>query len=305
MGETVVGFCVQPQQAGLRLGVFLRRQGLSLGVVRGLKQQPLGITRNGRPARTNELVQADDEVRLRLPAPEGFSARPQRLGLDIVYESADALVLNKPPGMPVHPGPGIYGGTLANAVCGLYAARGEPGGAFRPVGRLDAGTSGLVLCARHAAAAAKLAASCEKVYLALACGRMPGGTGMVDAPLGPKPGSAVRQQADPAGRPCLTEYEVLAVGDGVSLARVHLRTGRTHQIRAHFSHLGYPLLGDGLYGGDVGGLKRQALHCAGLCFEELGQNRPRLSCVPPADMLGAAAAAGLLEALRGAAQTLF
>jgi 23S rRNA pseudouridine1911/1915/1917 synthase len=283
-------FVAQKEEEGLALGPFLRRRGLSLTVVRSQKHLNDGLLVNGCRARTNQKLKTGDSIELRMPGEAAFSARPQRLPVDVVYESAEALVLDKLAGMAMHPGPGIHTKTLANAVCGLYSLHFD-GGVFRPVGRLDADTSGLALCAQTAASAKKLAASARKVYIALVWGRMPLGPGEVNAPLAAQTGSAVRQQVRPGGRPSKTQYEVLAACPRASLVLARPHTGRTHQIRAHMAGLGHPLLGDELYGGPAGFIKRHALHCAAIQFEELGGNRIGLCRRPPDDML---AAAGLL-----------
>lgn len=276
-----IEFWVTGAEEGIKLVHFLRRREVSLAQVRSLKYQPMGLEVNGEAARSSRVLKAGDAVALNLPQEERFSAQPQQLAVPVVYRSADALVLNKPAGMPTHPGPGRPGGTLANAVCGLAK---QTGGEriFRPV---DADTSGLALCAANAAAAPLLAKSLAKRYIALVEGTLQKGAGCIDAPLGPKPGSAVVQWVDAArGRPSVTDYEVLDAQNGHSLVAVRPRTGRTHQIRAHFAHIGHPLCGDVLYGGNAQMMGRHALHCAQVTFEELGGNRPGLRCPLPEDM---------------------
>ncbi len=287
-----IDFTVQPPEDGQRLSVFLRVRGVSLSVVRSLKYLPGGLCVNGAPARTSHTLCTGDAVALLLEEEEGYSALPQAVPLSFVYQSRDALVVDKPAGMATHPGPSHHGGTLANAVCGYHAGRGRAG-IFRPVGRLDTGTSGLALCAGHAASAHLLAGTAEKMYLALVRGKLPTTAGLINAPLGPKPGSATRQWVSEAGRPSVTEYHVLAVGGTASLVAALPKTGRTHQIRAHFAHLGHPLFGDALYGGPMELLPRHALHCAALRFCELCGNRPVLWCPPPPDMRAAMAHFGL------------
>lgn len=287
-----IRFTVTPGEAGMKLGAFLRRRDISLTLVRSQKYLPDGLLVNGERARTSLLLAAGDDVCLVLPKEEGFSAAPQDIPLDIVHESAHALVVNKPPGMVTHPTGRYHSETLANAFCGLMQKRGKAS-VFRPVGRLDADTSGLALCAMSAAAAPLLGKTAQKEYLALATGRMPLGAGTVEAGLAPVAGSAVLQRVDGEGRPSRTEYTVVSACDAASLVRVWPRTGRTHQIRAHFAHLGHPLLGDALYGGDMERLSRHALHCGRLQFTELGGTVVRLACPPPGDMLAAMAALGL------------
>lgn len=293
MREAVVQLVVEEAAAGLRLRTYLRKKEISLTTVRSLKYLPEGIMVNGRKAHTDYVVVGGDRVLLQLPAEEAFSARPEAIPLDILYHSSEALVINKPAGMVVHPGPSHHGGTLANGVCGFFYQCGYSGGVFRPIGRLDGDTTGLILCALNGATAAYLAKTASKTYLALAGGRMPLGEGVIAAPLAAKIGSAVAQQVDEGGRPSKTYYRVLASVENASLVEVSPQTGRTHQIRAHFAYLGHPLLGDKLYGGSMALLKRHALHCACLAFAELGGNRLRLKAPLPEDMRGAAGIVGL------------
>lgn len=294
----VMPYVVEARDAGAKLGVFLRRQGISLSLIRALKYQDRGICVNGERARTNQVLQGGDKVQLNLPEERGFSALPQAGAVEIVYESAHAMVLAKPAGQVMHPSPSHHEGTLANYYCGLMQARGT-GGIFRPVGRLDGGTSGLVLCAMHAAVAPFLAKSMQKTYLALASGVPQRRCGAITAPLGPAPGSAILQQAGPDGRPSRTVYKVLTQGQDAFLAAVRPRTGRTHQIRAHFAHMGHPLLGDVLYGDDAAALPRHGLHCAWLDFTQPGGERVRLALPMPQDMADAARTMGVaLEKLR-------
>lgn len=288
MSVVDIGFTVEAREDGLRLGPFLRGRAVSLSVVRGLKYREDGLLVNGQRARTSLPLAAGDAVLLRLPDDEGLSARPEAFSRTmIVYQSQDALVVEKPAGMATHPDPGHHSGTLANAVSGLYQGQGLCR-AFRPVGRLDTDTSGLALCAQNAAAAHLLGQSAQKLYLALAQGALVQEKGVIDAPLGPMPGSSVRQWVCANGRPSQTHYRVLAACQEASLVAVAPKTGRTHQIRAHFAHLGHPLLGDALYGGGTGFLHRHALHCAGIRFTELGGNRPGLYSHLPPDMYAAA-----------------
>lgn len=285
-------FRVEPGEDGLCLGPFLRRRGVSLALVRSLKGVEGGLLVDGAPAHTNRKLAAGQLAGLGLPAETGCSAAPQNIPLELLYHSRDALVVNKPAGMVTHPGPSHRAGSLANAFCGMMQRQGLPA-VFRPVGRLDADTSGLALMAMNAASAPLLARSLQKSYLALAGGRLPAGEGIIDAPLAPAPGSSVRQQVHPAGRPSTTRYRVLGSAGGGSLVLVRPQTGRTHQIRAHFAHLGFPLLGDALYGGERTLMRRHALHCAGIRFAELAGNQPGLWRPLPNDMLAALHSLGL------------
>lgn len=287
-----VHFPVAAQDAGSRVGAFLRRQGVSLSLIRSLKYREDGILCNGYRVRTSWLLEQGDTVSLLLRESLPPSAAPQDLPLDIRYQSPHALVLNKPPGQMMHPVHGRRSDTLANAFCGLMARQGlsVP---FRPIGRLDTDTSGLVLCALNGYAAPLLAQGARKAYLALVEGQLPNAAGWIEQPLAPQPGSAVRQQVAPGGRFSCTLYRVMASEKRASLVVVWPQTGRTHQIRAHFSHLGHPLLGDMLYGGGTTLLPRQALHCAALAFQEPQGNAQALEVPLPPDMESAAEHLGL------------
>lgn len=290
-------FMVEASEDGIRLSSFLRLRGLSLTLVRRLKYEERGILCEGERARTSRLLQSGERVTLTLPD-EAPSVAGEAIELDIVYESPHALVVNKPAGLVMHPTRSHKGQTLANAFTALMEQRGEAA-TFRPVGRLDADTSGLVLCAMNPYAAPVLAGGMKKTYIALAGGEMPPGPGRIDAPLAGRPDSVLLQGVDEAGRPSRTDYEVLAAAGGASLLAVTPRTGRTHQIRAHLAHLGHPLLGDGLYGGDQGLLARHALHCARLTFAEPGglgappAPAHTLTAALPPDMAAALRALGL------------
>lgn len=278
-------FTVSPNENALRLGVFLRRRGASVACVRSVKFCEDGLLVNGVRRRTSWPLVAGDVVSITLP-PEEYSALPQELPLEIVYESPRAMVINKPAGMVMHPTRSHHDGTLANAFCGEMRRRGQVA-AFRCAGRLDVNTSGLVVCAMDAFAAPVLAAGLQKTYTALVGGRLPLGDGVIDAPLAPREDSVILQRVHPAGKPSVTKYTVLAACEEASLVQVRPQTGRTHQIRVHFAHLGHPLLGDELYGGACSRMQRHALHAGQVLFRQPGDEKTVPVCVQvplPADM---------------------
>lgn len=294
---------VQPGEEKMLLRDFLRRRGVSSTLARAVKRED-GFFCDGAPIHTDARLCAGQHILFALPPEPETDVLPQRLPLEIVYEDAHAMVLNKPAGQTVHPTRGYADGTLANAFCGVMAARGADT-VFRPVNRLDKGTSGLVLCAMNAYAAPLLAASAQKVYYAVAEGMLESDSGAIDAPIALAHGSLIqrcvcgqdRQDAqDGQGRPSRTEYTVLARGGGHTLLRVVPVTGRTHQIRVHFASIGHPLAGDDLYGGSTAQLARPALHCGELSFlPPEGGARRTFRAALPADLQALLAVCGIKD----------
>jgi len=210
--------------------------------------------------------------------------------LDIVHEDPDLIVLNKPPGVLVHPGHGHFDDTLGNFLMWYYQQAGDESG-FHPVHRLDKGTSGLVVVAKHAHAQEKLknqlhTSEFRRVYLAVCDGAPPEPSGTVDAPIGPVDGSLTAREVRPDGRPARTHYQVLQTCGPRSLVELELETGRTHQIRVHMAHIGCPLTGDFLYGTENRALiARPALHSARLeLTHPITGERLRFGLPLPADM---------------------
>lgn len=278
-----LSFFVAPPFDGYLLRDFLARMGVSSGLARQVKRAG-GFFAADRPLRTCDRVAAGMTVRFALPPEPPTTVAAERIPLRIVYESAHAVVLDKPAGMAVHPTLNYAGGTLANAWMGLLEERGEAG-VFRPVNRIDCNTSGLVLCAKNAFAAPLLAQSAEKWYLALVQGVLPEEKGVIDAPIGRAPGSIILRCVCGEGKPSRTEYEVVRRCGPYTLVKARTLTGRTHQLRVHFSHVGCPLAGDDLYGGSRTDIGRHALHCGCIRFTEPASGETVQAESPlPADM---------------------
>lgn len=274
-------FPVPPQCDGMELRKFLYQCAVSTELTRAVKYRGNGFFVDDRPSFTNVRLTAGQIVRFALPPEEKPAVEPQEeISLNVIYRDAFALVIEKPAGIPVHPTLNYANGTLANAYAAWAQSQGESG-VFRPVNRLDKNTSGLLLAARNMYAASLLANHVQKTYFALAEGEMPLGEGVFDGPIGRAEGSIVTRCVTPAGKPSRTEYTVLQVKGGISLAECHPITGRTHQIRVHFADAGHPLAGDDLYGGSTEKIHRHALHCGKMEFAEpkhsIGEDAVRIA----------------------------
>ena len=256
----------QPQaQDGVLLRNFLRQCAVSTELARAVKFHGSGFFADGQPILANRRVFPGQVISFALP-PEGEGVAPQpEIPVRVVYEDAFAVVLEKPPHLAVHPTLNYPLDTLANGYAAWAAQRGiSP--VFRPVNRIDKDTSGLVLAAKHGYAAPLLARKVEKLYYAVVEGELPLGPGVIDAPIGRQGDSIIGRCVTPDGKPSRTEYTIIKVHNGLSLAACVPVTGRTHQIRVHFASIGHPLAGDDLYGGHRDRIGRQALHCARQTF---------------------------------------
>ncbi len=283
---------ITPELAGTEVNTLLRRQlGLSGTVLRRVKWLEDGITLDG--VRVNVRVRAGEgqtlAVRLTDPAPSS-GVVPAPGPLDIVYEDGDLAVVNKAPGVLVHPGHGHFDDTLGNFLMYHYKQVGDESD-FHPVHRLDKGTSGLLVAAKHPHAQEKLKNQLHtgnfcRVYLAVCEGAPPQSHGTVDAPIGPAEGALVRREVRPDGKPARTCYRTVGPCGPRTLVELTLDTGRTHQIRVHMAHLGCPLTGDFLYGREDRGLiARPALHSARLeLLHPVTGERLRFAAPMPADM---------------------
>lgn len=271
MSARYLTLTITPELAGLEVNTLLRRTlGLSGTVLRRVKWLEDGVTLDG--ARVNVRVRAREgqilSVRLTDPVPPAEPV-PAEGPLDIVYEDADLVVLNKAPGVLVHPSHGHFDDTLGNFLMYHYKQAGDESG-FHPVHRLDKGTSGLLVIAKHPHAQERLknqlhTGDFRRVYLAVCDGAPPQAAGVVDAPIGRAEGSLTRRAVRPDGQPARTHYQVVGRLGPRTLVELELETGRTHQIRVHMAYLGCPLTGDFLYGTENRALiSRPALHSAAL-----------------------------------------
>lgn len=277
-------YTIPHEYSSRRVLDFLKHLGFSHRLITKLKQTPDGILLNGEHIRTIDLMSEGDLLEINLPTDKKESISiPVEMPLDIIYEDDDILVLNKPAMLAVHESHNHLGDTLSNAVAFHLKKEGKPS-VFRAVGRLDKGTSGLMVCALNRYAASRLSGKIKKQYLAIATGIYEG-EGTIDAPIyRPDPILTVRT-VDERGERAITHWKALKNDGKNTLLRVKLETGRTHQIRVHFASLGTPLVGDTMYGTPDERICHQALHCCECRFIHPVKNEEmHFFCDMPDDM---------------------
>jgi len=214
---------------------------------------------------------------------------PEDLPLDIRYEDEWLLIINKPAGQLVHPTTKENSGTVGNALMHYFAAKGEAH-AFHPVHRLDRDTSGLLLVAKEPQIQYQLSPkgckNFQREYQAIIPGELTPAAGLIDAPIARALPSIILRKVSPDGQSARTHYRTVKTNGQLSLIELQLETGRTHQIRVHMAHLGHPLLGDDLYGGNMDFIQRQALHAFRLSFKHpMTGEKLVITAPPPADFL--------------------
>ena len=227
---------------------------------------------NGAQVKPNYTVRIGDVVSVEIPKPEKPDITPEDIPLDIIYEDEYFIVVNKPPGLVVHPGAGHWQGTLVSGLLGYTRNLSDAGGEFRPgiVHRLDKDTSGLIVVAKNNEAHWKVAEKFSnreiyKEYIAFVWGLPAPDAGTIDRPIGRSKSNRKKFVVTPDGREAVTEYRVLSDYRVVSLVSLCLKTGRTHQARVHMKSIGHPVLGDKEYGGSkvcVKGLNKEEMELA-------------------------------------------
>lgn len=308
-------FTVADSDAGARLDSFIAKQtnGTRSAAVRAIDEGRVTVCGAAQPKKY--LLKPGDTVEYESAGePQEYDACPENIPLDIVYEDNDIIVINKPSGMVVHPAAANLSGTLANAL--LYHCKGTLsgiGGVMRPgiVHRIDKDTSGLLVCAKNDAAHTALSAELEhhgivREYYALVKGGFKEDIGTVNLPIGRHPNDrkkmAVLLSATAHAKQAITHYEVLERFGQISLLKLRLETGRTHQIRVHMAYTGHGLLGDEVYGGSripfekahASLLHGQALHARKLTLTHpVTKERMSFECPLPDDF------ERLIEILRG------
>ena len=264
MSSTSFEFLVKRENNGSTLRTFLRKAcGITARSMTLLKYSEGGIYRKDALIKAHEIVYAGDIITLKLPS-EQNDITPVEGELSILYEDDYLLVVNKPDDMPVHPTKIHQLDTLANIVSFYQQSRGESY-VFRALNRLDKDTSGCVMIAKDRLSYALVKDSIRKTYIAV-CEGVIEDEGCIDRPIGLENGSKMKRTVREDGAKAITHYQPLSYGNGHTLLKLWLESGRTHQIRCHMSSIGHPLAGDDLYGGSRKFISRQALHCHEIGF---------------------------------------
>lgn len=251
-----IRYKIEKQDDGKTVEQVLRfSKGISLRIFRRLKQQEDGLLLEGVRVRSIDKVHTGDILKIvlrDLPAERATLSVP----VEKAYEDEEVVIYNKPPGMPTHRSIFHATDTLENVFAAEY-----PELLFRSVNRLDRDTSGLCVVAKNPLAASALSQQIDKVYVAVIEGILTEPEGTIDLPIERECPGSLRRKVRDDGKRAITQYKVITATDSHSLLEIVLQTGRTHQIRVHFSHIGHPLAGDEVYGGSTEQIGRQALHC--------------------------------------------
>ena len=272
--------------SGERLDAFVARtaEGLTRSAAQRLIEDGC-VTRNGKPGKKNDKLNIGDEISVEIPEAKPVDIVPKEIPLEIVYEDADVLVINKPKGLVVHPAAGHQDDTLVNGLLFSHADRlSGINGELRPgiVHRIDKDTSGLLAVAKNDFAHTMLASqlkdhSMARTYDAIVCGNLKEDSGTVDAPIGRHPTDRKKMCVTQRNsKEAVTHWEVVERFRGYTHVRCRLETGRTHQIRVHMAHIGHPILGDTVYGHKKAelGQDSQCLHAGILCFAHPRDGHP-------------------------------
>jgi len=266
----VLEYIAVQSDAGMKLmDVLHQSMELSGRMIRRSKKEK-AIKLNAQRVSLNSRIRKDDLITIEM-AMEPNIFEPEDIPVNVVYEDADLLIVNKQPFMVVHPTKGHPHGTLANGIAKYFLDEGLDI-KIRFINRLDRDTSGLMMIAKNPFAQTviseqMIANEVTKEYLAIVHGQVDLDAGTIDAPIGLENEDDIERKVLTDGKDCVTHYEVVQRYPNATLIKIQLETGRTHQIRVHFRHIGHPLFGDVLYGGDQEKINRQALHCTRMVFK--------------------------------------
>jgi len=261
------------ETGGVRLDKYIaEHSGLSRSHIQKLIKDEKVLV-EGNPAKASQEAVIGEKIVITVPLPTPISVDPEDIPLSIVYEDDDLMVIDKPAGLTVHPAPGHRTGTLVNAILAHCPNLAGIKGSIRPgiVHRLDKDTSGLIMVAKNDAAQLSLSGqikkrSVQKWYLVLVSGHLSPRNGAIEAPIGRHPKDRKKMAIVSTGREARTVYRVKEYLGNYSFLEVRIETGRTHQIRVHLSSIGYPVVGDAVYGGKTNLLARQFVHAHRLGF---------------------------------------
>lgn len=296
--QRTLTYQITEEYDGMEILTFLKKKGFSRNILSSMKADRHAIQKNGERGYGHSILKSCDFLKIQIP--EEASKEKiilVEMNLKIIYEDEDILVINKDANVPVHPSIGNYENTLANGVAYYFAQKGQDF-VYRCINRLDRDTTGALILAKNPYSAAVLSTQMKRreirrTYLAIVEG-VPPKSGTIDAPIGRVDGSAITRQVDyEHGERAVTHFTRLAVvekelSQSYSLIELHLETGRTHQIRVHMKHLGYPLPGDYLYHPDYRIIGRQPLHSYQLEFVHPVTEKPMLFTAPvPLDFVQA------------------
>lgn len=263
---------IQPQHDNMIVQAYLQNvHSFSRRILNSIKFDGGAIFVNGKKRTVRYCLAAGDKLTIRLPREKkGNLMIPEKIPLSIVYEDRDIIVINKLPYMAVTPSPFQKSGTVANALLAYYKQKQLPY-TIHIVTRLDRNTSGLLLVAKHRYSHSLLANlqqehKINRKYKAIIEGYIKNNNGTICAPIGRKKDSIIERKVTASGKRAVTHYKVDKYFQKHTLVDIKLETGRTHQIRVHFSHIDHPLAGDDLYGGSTEFIHRQALHCSEISF---------------------------------------
>lgn len=265
-------FEVKESEVDMKLGEYLRKVASFSGrLIKGAAIQGR-IKINGNVVKLNYVLKYKDSIEFDLVKEESQNIEPEKMDIDVVFEDSDIIVVNKKPGMVVHPTKSYPDGTLANGLLYYFKDKGE-NCIVRLVNRLDMDTSGLIIIAKNQFSHMALARDMQredfqKSYFAVVHGNLKEKKGTIDLPIYRDEEAGIRRVIDDRGQKSITHYEVVESFNNADLVRLTLETGRTHQIRVHLSHIGHPIYGDSLYGKTIDDdfITRQALHAYKLVF---------------------------------------
>lgn len=289
--NNLVAFQVTAADTGTLIKEFLKSKDISEKALKKLRNNGK-ILCNGQAVTWRKVVYTGDEIVLVYPPPEENQyLRPQPIALQIIHEDDDLVIVNKQPGVCVHPTKYHPNGTLANGLM-YYWLSNHQQASFHAVNRIDRNTSGLVLVAKNSFSAQRLFLQKQqqrlsRSYLALVEGQVVTRKACVDLPIARCTGQTTRRQVVAHGQKAVTHFEVLEYFTDCTLLRLSPETGRTHQIRVHLSHMGHPLVGDELYGGSTKKIPRHCLHADCISFFHPRTDRAMTFSIPlPSDMAG-------------------